>query len=183
MMSKGIALETLAGVTLAVIGVSLLVSIVSGVFEGGFDAMFCSIYGATAQAIPGDMSIGSTCGQDRGPDYTFVEAEDKDEAALEVIAAISSCMREKQGSLQNQLCQGMNMESWGSDSIEFQYLVDKMRENNICPDVISVNNNSLTNSCGESDQLEFETVNPGDTIFVRYEYNEEEDREYVEVEN
>lgn len=182
-MSKGIALETLAGVTLAVIGISLLVAVVSGVFEGGFDAMFCSIYGATAQAIPGDMSVGSTCGQDKGPDYVFVEAEDKDEAALEIIATISSCKREKQGSLQDQLCRGMNMESWGSDPIEFQYLVDKMRKNNVCPDIISVNNKSLINSCGESDQLEFEPVNPGDTIFVRYKYNEKENREYVKVEN
>lgn len=182
-MSKGIALETLAGVTLAVIGISLLIAIVSGVFEGGFDVMFCSIYGATAQAIPGDMSVGSTCGQDEGPDYVFVEAADRNEAALEIISSISSCKREKQGSLQDQLCQGMNMESWGSDPIEFQYLVDKMRENNVCPDIISVKNESLNSNCGNTDQLEFESVNPGDTIFIRYKYNETESREYVEVEN
>jgi hypothetical protein len=180
---KGIALETLAGAILAVIGVTLLIGVFSsGLGGGGMDAAFCSVYGTVTSNIPGSQPSPGACSSEQGPTYQTINVETRNQASLEIISIISECFEENQGSLVNEnLCKGVNIGVW-NQPINKSYLTSVMRENSVCPDIIN-SNLSTGNSCSKGkDQLELrEPVESGDTVLFRYKYNLTENREYVEI--
>lgn len=180
---KGIALETLGGAILAVIGVTLLIGVFStGFGGGGMEAAFCSVYGGVTSAIPGSQPSPGACSANQGPSYKAVNVESKNEASLEIVSMVSKCFKDNQGTLvKEELCKGVNIGVWG-DPINKTYLTSVMRENSVCPDIINSNLDSGEGCSNGKDQLKIRRpIESGDTVLIRYKYNLSQNREYVEI--
>lgn len=184
-MSKGLALHTLGGAILALIGVTVLIGVYSGVFDGGFNTFFCSTYTTFIYAMPGDQSAPGSCQVEEGPEYQFIDPDTQDNAILEIIPLVTDCWENNRGLLvEEKLCSGVNFGDWeDEETISKENISDKMRENNICPNMIEINSTGCVEGSEGEDNLKLgRDIEPEDTLFINYRYNATEEREYISIE-
>lgn len=174
---KGMSLNMIGGVVLAIVGVGVLLMMFSGTFGDGFQSTFCSVYGSMSALFPGDAPSPAACGPQDDVSYDAMECPDPDSCVLDMVSAVSGCWQDYQGFMtEEELCQGWNVVSLDEAITEAQ-VTERMIDNDICPDLIE----NTEEGCGAENQIRFDgPVEEGD--FVIMEYQSDGSDEWIAVE-
>lgn len=172
-MSKGLGIKIIGGMTLALVGVSILLAAFSSNF-GGSSGVFCSTYDSVSVVFPGKNSPPPKgCGEERTVDYKVVDANTVDEFNLRLSNAVISCYDRYQGYNTSEFCEGWNVKGLPK-TVDEQNFTAELRENNLCPEAIENNNFEDGNggeTCGSSNQIYFEKEEIESDDFIVIEYN------------
>jgi hypothetical protein len=172
-MSKGLGIKVIGGMTLALVGVSILLAAFSSNF-GGASGIYCSTYDSISVVFPGKNSPPPEgCGEGRTVEYQVVEADTVDEFNLRLSNAVISCYDRYQGYNTSEFCEGWNVKGL-PDSVDEENFTAELAENNLCPETIEnsdFEDGSTGETCGSSNQIYFEKDEISSDDFIVIEYN------------
>ena len=172
---KGITLDMVAGVILAVIGVGVLLSMSSGLVGGPFNDLYCSAY----QGVTFMLSGGSEAPPPKqcrkaevNCDTKVMKLEDSRKVSLRMISSITECWdKYKNYGNTTRCCGGYNIKDMEGE-INESSLTSLLEEKEFCP--IDIQNSEFEmmsgEGCGEHNELkfEFESIKKGDYVILRY---------------
>lgn len=171
-MSKGLGIKVIGGMTLALVGVSILLSAFSTNYGGGSEGIFCSTYESVSVVFPGkDSPPPKGCNEGRTVDYKAVNVDSKTEFNLKLSNAVISCYDQYQGYNTSEFCEGWNVKGLPNTVNEAGF-TSELKENDLCPE--SIENSELENggddTCGSSNQIYFEKeeIEADDFIVIQY---------------
>lgn len=162
-MRKGITLQMIGGVVLALVGVGVLLALANNMMGGG---LFCSVYGSVAVIIPGEGPGPAGCNGDTGTEPRVVDVRDKDEFTAMLAGAATDCWQRYRGFLtERELCAGWNVKSLESPVSEADVTAELL-ENGLCTEL---GNTDIDAACGSGDHLYMDgQVEAGDYIVIQY---------------
>lgn len=174
-MRKGLSIRIVGGVTLALVGVSILIATFTTNFGGG-QGFFCSTYESVSIVFPGkDSPPPKGCGESRSIEYEVIEVDSGERLSLELAEAIMSCWDEYEGyNTSGEFCEGWNVKE-APTPIGEEDVTQKLADNNLCPSRIQNSDIEHTPpsspTCGSKNNIYFgiDEVSQGD--FVTIEYN------------
>lgn len=159
---KGITLEMVAGVILAVIGVGVLISMSSGMLGGSFNDLYCSAYqGVTFLISGGSTSIppprqcrpkGERC------ETKILNTREEEKVSMKIVSSILECWDQYRGyGNVSKCCGGYNIKKMEGEIKESEInniLVDQ----DFCPE--NIHNSKLEHgsgfTCGSRNEINFE---------------------------
>jgi hypothetical protein len=173
-MRKGLSINVIAGVVLALVGVALLLTLFSSQFGGGFGGMFCAAYKGISFAVPGDlMPSPSGCGGQDDTVNTGLRCETADDCAVKIASKIYDCWTKYQGYMtERELCGGLNVVSIQSGgTVTTAMVLSALEDQGLCPTDIC--HSSCSGSCSGGvgwNQIDFQVSNieQGDFIVIEY---------------
>jgi len=171
-MSKGLGIKVIGGMTLALVGVSILLAAFSSNY-GGSSSIFCDTYDSISVVFPGkDSPPPKGCGEGRTVDYQVVETDSVDEFNLRLSNAVISCYDQYQGYNTSEFCEGWNVKRH-PETVDEENFTAELAENNLCPETIenSALESGSGDTCGSSNQIYFEKEEIGSDDFIVIEYN------------
>lgn len=177
-MRKGMGLRMIGSVTLALVGVSLLIGIFSSNFgSGGGNGVFCAAYGGVGDVFPG-RNAPKPEGCKSGPDidYQSVKSSSKQEFELKLASAVTSCYDSYKGyNISDELCEGWNVKTL-PDTVNESDLNQELLDNNLCGGTEISNDMgeySSVPSCGSGNQIYFQrqNISEGDFMVMTYNYS------------
>ncbi len=183
---KGIGLNMIGNIIIATIGVSLLVAIIYGGFGVDTDQFFCTLYQRGASIFTDQTYHPGMCRTGSEETYQEITTPEKSRFTLELAREIVNCWDEYQGYYTNEeLCRGWNVQNL-EEPVNESYLNQKLKENDLCPDVIQNNETEHVTgtTCGEENQIMFDVKNisKGDMVLIEYNTTfEEPPKEYIKV--
>jgi len=176
-MQKGMGIRMIGSVTLALVGVSILLGVFSSNFGGGGNGVFCTTYNSVSGVFPGKESPSPEgCGTSSKVDYDAVEFSDKGEFELRLASAVVSCYDDHKGyNITDELCKGWNIKELPGTVNETD-LNSQLTSNSLCGGS-GISNNACEYSsctgCGSSNQIYFQrqNISEGDFIVMSYNYS------------
>jgi len=178
-MAKGLALQMIAAMVLAFVGVAVLIAMFSSSFTGSWNTVYCSSYSKVLIILPhrgGDAPIPKGCKDDpNNVGQTLISTRDPDQLALQMAGFILDCWEKYEGYGESrQVCNGLSIQGL-EGSVTESMINDKMRGQELCPNTIQ---NSLLESgtgtvCGAINQIimPIESIDYGDFIVISF-FNE-----------
>jgi len=171
-MSKGLGIKVIGGMTLALVGVSILLAAFSSNY-GGSSGIFCDTYDSISVVFPGkDSPPPKGCGEGRTVDYQVIEADSAEEFNLRLSNAVISCYDQYKGYNTSEFCEGWNVKGL-PDTVTESGFTSELAENDLCPEAIE--NSALESgsgeTCGSSNQVYFEREEITADDFIVIEYN------------
>jgi hypothetical protein len=165
----------IGSVTLALVGVSILLGAFSQNFGSGAGGVFCSTYDRVSDVFPGkDAPQPEGCGTERQAEYQAIEVSSRDELELELSGAIISCYREHRGyDVKDEFCEGWNIETM-QGTVNETDLTHEMKSNDLCDSAISNNESEFFTDdydCGSKNQVYFQRQNISEGDFIVFAYN------------
>lgn len=177
-MRKGLSISVVAGVVLALVGISLLINVYLNTVGGeGGEGMFCAMYHSIGFVFPGDLPPAG-CGGAGEEEYREVSGTEEDLEHM-LVPAITNCFQDYEGYLSedDEVCQGWNVEIQGGGGPVSDGDIEETLEE-YCGSVFG----SEDPDCLE-DYLEFpDPIEDGDFILIKYRYDEDEEQEKIVVE-
>ncbi len=176
-MKKGIALEMIAAMTLAFVGVAVLIAMFSSSFSGSFKGVYCSAYSKVLYILPhsGPVPTPKGCGTSNEENQIIILAKDPNFVAVKLAGYIMNCWEKYQGyGNVREVCYGLNIK--GLEGFVNESMINKkLIEQKLCPSKIE---NSQIDSgsgitCGAKNQIRFlvEKIKQGDFIVISF-FNE-----------
>ncbi len=174
-MFKGMGIRMIGSVTLALVGVSILLGVFSQNFGSGAGGVFCSTYDRVSNVFPGkDAPQPEGCGTGSDVEYQVIKASSNDDLELKLSGAIISCYREHRGyNVTDEFCEGWNIKTMPG-AVNETDVTDEMIDNNLCGTSISNNKSEYTPqtySCGTKNQVYFQRQNISQGDFIVLTYN------------
>ncbi|MFB6174645.1 MAG: hypothetical protein ABEJ87_01570 [Candidatus Nanohalobium sp.] len=171
-MSKGLGIKIIGGMTLALLGVSVLLVTFSSNFGGGSGGVFCSTYESVSIVFPGKKSPPPEgCGKSRTIDYKAIEVSSSERLSLRLSNAVLSCWNKYKGyNTSGEFCEGWNIKKLPNPVNESSF-TQELKQNGLCPSRID---NSVaeygSTTCGSKNQIYFgvEKISEGDFIVIEY---------------
>ena len=175
-MSKGLGIKVIGGMTLALVGVSVLLSAFSTNYGGGSEGIYCSTYESVSVVFPGkDSPPPESCGEERTVDYKAIEAESVEEFNLRLSNAVISCYDRYQGYNTTELCEGWNVKGL-PEKVDEANFTSELKQNDLCPETLS--NSQLEHgsgdTCGSENQIYFNKQEIESEDFIVIQYNTSE---------
>lgn len=176
-MRKGLSIRIVGGVTLAIVGVSLLVGVFSTNFGGGAQGIFCSTYETVSVVFPGkDSPPPKGCGESRSIEYEVIKASSQERLSLELSQAILKCWKQYKGyNTSDEFCEGWNVKETPGPVGEADVTED-LRNNNLCPERIENSDAEFGSeicepASGGENNIFFEISGIDEGDFITIEYN------------
>ncbi|MDY6778073.1 MAG: hypothetical protein SVU32_05365 [Candidatus Nanohaloarchaea archaeon] len=171
-MRKGLSLTIIGGVTLALVGVAVLLGIYSSTYGGSFGSVFCTSYRSLTVLFPGESPPPKGCGSDAGIEYKEVTIQDPETFKLRLGSAIVNCWQQYKGYMTSEeLCVGWNVKELSS-AVNENSVTQSLKNNNICPDQImnsQIDVGGGSTTCGTKNQIVFgSNIQQGELIIIKY---------------
>lgn len=175
-MSKGLGIKVIGGMTLALVGVAVLLSAFSANFGGSSGGIYCSTYESVSVVFPGkDSPPPKNCGKKQTVDYKVINAQSVEDFNLKLSNEVISCYDRYQGYNTTELCVGWNVKGLPS-SVDEQNFTKEMIQNDLCPETLS--NSQLEydsgETCGSKNQIYFNKDKIESEDFIVIQYNSSE---------
>jgi len=177
-MAKGLAVQLIASMILAFIGVALLISMFSSSYSGSFGGVYCSTYSKVLMVLPhhgGDAPIPRGCGDPDKQAQTPVIIKDPNDLALRLGGYILDCWEKYEGYGESrEVCAGLIIDELVG-YVDEKLITQKLISQQLCPDKIQ--NSELEESdgtgCGTLNQIimPIEKIQDGDFITITF-FNE-----------
>jgi hypothetical protein len=174
-MPKGMGIRMIGSITLALVGVSILLGVFSSNFGGGSGGVFCATYSSVSGIFPGKEAPNPEgCGSGSEVNYQSVEVSSRNAIELKLASAVASCYEEHRGyNVKDEFCEGWNIKAMPGTVNETD-LTDEMKDNGLCGTSISNNKSEYfpdTYSCGSKNQVYFQRQNISENDFIVIAYN------------
>lgn len=136
-MRKGIAFETIAYITIALVGATLLLMLASSLFPTLFRGLFCTVYSGAGSILPyvggAEPPTPEGCIQRAAPIESEVWAQtDKDEVLSELAARIYACYKNNYQYVEGEkFCYGIILKKM-EDSISELEFTNTLQKNKMC---------------------------------------------------
>jgi hypothetical protein len=173
---KGISVEIIGGVVLALVGVTVMIALFTDLSPVDSDSGFCSVYKGLSPSLP-DSVTPSVAGCKEGPEieYKKVRTSDPDRIALKVGVGAQECWEEYRGyDVGFKRCKAWNIQDL-SGTVTESDVTTKLSDNGICPDLIE------NSPCGSGDDIRFDMSSISSGSFVIVGYNSSGSDSFVEV--
>lgn len=184
-MNKGMGIRMIGSVTLALVGISILIGTFSSNFGSGGGGVFCATYSSVSGVFPGKNAPSPEgCGRGSDVEYRSVEVSSKDELELKLSSAVISCYEDHKGyNITDEFCEGWNVEKIPG-TVNESDLTAELDGNNLCGGT-SISNNacefSSCSGCGSKNQIYFQRQNITEGDFIVISYNVSSGTERVEI--
>lgn len=196
-MRKGLTLQVIGGVILALIGVAVFIAAFSGTFGGAFEDTFCNVYSSLAFLFPGQGVAPAGCGSGgEEVEYDTVTVQNANDLELQLASLILNCWQEYKGYFtESQLCGGWNIE--GTATLDETSLTQTMCNENLIPQQIqnsqrdsdppaafaTIGISGCDNGVGASNQIRFKRndITNGDLVIVQYNSSTNPQKQWIEV--
>ncbi|MEF8880768.1 MAG: hypothetical protein V5A72_02985 [Candidatus Nanohaloarchaea archaeon] len=181
---KGLSIEIIGGVVLALIGVTVMVALFTDISPIDTESGFCGVYNGLSPSLPQAITPSVT-GCEEGPDveYKKISTTDPDRLTLKLAAGIKQCWDKYKGYNVNfKRCKAWSVPSL-EGPVDEAMLNTKMKENNICPQFIENSNipDGPGDVCGSKDQIKFRLSEIEDRSLILVGYNSSTGTSFVEV--
>jgi len=181
-------IRMIGSVTLALVGISILLGVFSSNFGGGGGGIFCTTYGSVSDVFPGKKSPSpEDCGGGSDVEYESVESSSIDDFELRLSSAVISCYNDHRGyNVTDEFCEGWNIESLPG-SVNESGLTEEIDDNDLCGstgisnDACEYTPPASCNSCGSKNQIYFQRNNITEGDFIVISYNVSAGTERVEI--
>lgn len=176
-MRKGLGIRIVGGITLALVGVSVLLAAFSSNFGGGSQRIFCSTYDSVSVVFPGKQAPPpEQCGESRSIDYQVIEASSAEEFNLRLSNAVIRCWDRYRGyNTSGEFCEGWNVKQL-PDTVDEKNFTAEMEQNHLCNTIANseFEHSSDPSSCGSKNQIYFgkEEITSGDFIVIEYNFTD-----------
>ncbi len=176
-MSKGLGIKVIGGITLALVGVSILLAAFSSNFGGESGGVFCSTYDSVSVVFPGKQAPPPEgCGESRTIDYQVIKASSVEEFNLRLSNAVISCWERYRGyNTSGEFCEGWNVKELPK-SVDEKNFTAELKQNQLCDTIANseFEHSSDPSDCGSKNQLYFgkQEITSGDFIVIEYNTTE-----------
>jgi hypothetical protein len=185
-MRKGLGIKIIGGMTLALVGVSVLLAAFSSNFGGGSGGIFCDTYDSVSVVFPGKQAPPpKKCGETRSIDYQVIEASTAEEFNLRLSNAVIRCWDQYRGyNTSGEFCEGWNVKQL-PEVVDEKNFTAELEQNGLCDTIANseFEHSTDSSSCGSKNQIYFgkEEITSGDFIVIEYN-STESGTQRVEVE-
>lgn len=179
---KGITLEMVAGVILAVAGVGILIAMTSGMLGGTFKDIYCGSYQGITFLLSGGSESAPPPPEQCRPksescETVVLEDMDNKKVSLKILSLLIDCWDKYKGyGNVSKCCGSFNIKDMNK-TINESMINGILRNQRYCPQEIQ--NSEIENPpsggkkivCGDKNQIkfEYEKIKEGDYVIVRFE--------------